>query len=598
MAETPAEKTIRRYAEDVLGDYIVAGQWTKLACKRHLDDLVEGPHRDLRFNGQRAQHVVDFFSICKHVKGPLSGEPISLAPWQIFNIGNVFGWERPKEIVAGRWIWARRFTSVYWEVARKNAKSTMCAGLALYLLKNDGEKGADIYSAATSFDQAKIVFGVAADMLFENALLSRGLLVQAKSIIYPETRSRFIPLHAKVKGLEGLHPHASVVDELHAHSDARVWDVLEQGKGARAQPLIFAITTAGDDVAGICFEQNTLAKEMLMGNVVLDDFFANIYTIDPGDDWRDEKVWAKANPNLEYLVLLDDIRSEVAKAGAAPRRQATVKTKRLNVWVASLNAYFNLDFWDQCLNPEMKMADFADDECFMAVDAATERDITALITMFRRVTDQTRKESFAQRDENGAQMIGPDGKPVIVEIDTHITHYYIFVKFYLPTSSIDPDTNNPNAQLYRAWNEAGFLTLTPGSGTDYEYLKKDIREVNDSHHVVQIAFDMFQAHQMAMELEAEGMEAIKIPQNVMHLSEPMKKFDIYMEDGFLHHTGNPIMRWMVGNTVATEDINENVLPKKEKKGSHKKIDGTSAAIMALSRAIIHVQEVREEIIII
>ncbi|HHN8458019.1 TPA: terminase large subunit domain-containing protein [Morganella morganii] len=297
-----------RYAEQVVAGEIVTGELIRLACQRFLDDLERGPERDIFFIEERAQHILDFYQFVPHVKGALAGKPIELMPWHTFILINIFGFVIPlvDELSGeaqydddGDPVLVRRFRTAYNEVARKNAKSTLSSGIGLYMTGADGEGGAEVYSAATTRDQARIVFEDAKNMI-KKAKGSLGRLFEFNKLaIYQErSASKFEPLSSDANNLDGLNIHCGIVDELHAHKTRDVWDVLETATGARLQSLLFAITTAGFNREGICYELRDYAIKVLRGVVEDDTFFAAIYTPDEDDDPFDESIWIKANPGL------------------------------------------------------------------------------------------------------------------------------------------------------------------------------------------------------------------------------------------------------------------------------------------------------------
>lgn len=273
-----------RYAEKVVAGEIIACDLVKLACQRFLDDLKNGEKRGVFFSEPRAQHILNFYKFVPHVKGNLAGKPIELMDWHVFILINIFGFviplvdENTGEVVlrndgSGRPVMVRRFRTAYNEVARKNAKSTLSSGVGLYMTGADGEGGAEVYSAATTRDQARIVFDDAKSMVKQaKPTLGRLFEFNKLAIFQEQTSSRFLPLSSEANNLDGLNIHCAVVDELHAHKTRDVWDVLETATGARLQSLLFAITTAGFNKEGICYEQRDYAIKVLRGQVDDDTF--------------------------------------------------------------------------------------------------------------------------------------------------------------------------------------------------------------------------------------------------------------------------------------------------------------------------------------
>ncbi len=324
-----------QYANEINAGDIPACKWVKLACHRFIHDLETAGQRGLRFDVDKAQHVLDFYAMVPHIKGEWAGQPITLTPWQCFVVVNLFGW-----------VWAdtglRRFKSAYIEVARKNGKSTFVAPLGLYMTRFDNEAGSEVYSCATSRDQARIVFDAARDMVRRSTLRNH-LQAFNHSIVHEPSSSCFKPLASDSDTLEGKNTHFAAVDELHAHKTRRVYDVIELSCAARSQPLLLSITTAGDDRTGICYEVRSYLTKVLEGVFEDDTCFGIIYTLDDPDQWKDPKVWIQANPNLGISVKEEDMRRLCQKAIQTPSAANEFKTKRLDIWCNAACAYFNME---------------------------------------------------------------------------------------------------------------------------------------------------------------------------------------------------------------------------------------------------------------
>ena len=528
-----------QYAYDVSAGDVVSCKWVKLACKRFIDDLESGQDRGLDFDADDAQYALDFYDLTTHVKGDLSGQPIELEPWQGFIIINLFGWKWQSN---GK----RRFNTSYSEVARKNAKSTLSSGIGLFMAGFDGEGGAEVYSAATTRDQARIVFNDARAMALKSPVLRSRFGVFRNNIHVESNASKFEPLSADANTLDGLNVHCAIIDELHAHKTREVYDVMETATGARSQPLLFNITTAGFNRQGICYEVREYATKVLEGTVDDDSFFAVVYTLDEGDDWKDESTWIKANPNIGVSVSWADIRRLAKKAIEMPTARNNFLTKRLNVWVNAETAWLNMEKWHKCPAP-------ADDEylktlpCYIGLDLANKLDVAAMIGVF------------------------VDGKK-----------YHIRCKFWLPENQI---YHKPGAigNLYDTWAKQGILTLTDGDTIDHDYIEDDIRAWLDKYDVQEVAFDPWGGTQLANHLAADGAPMIEVPQTVKNLSEAMKEVEALVVDGALLHGGNPMLDWMASNVTAKIDKNENIFPNKEH--ADNKIDGMVAMFTAMSRIL-------------
>jgi len=540
---------VTRYARDIVEGRIVAGRLVRLACERHLRDLDTGWQRGLKWDPEAAQHIIDFFGFLRHSKGEWAGRVLKLEPWQQFRLGCVFGWLREDG--------TRRFRTAYNEVARKNGKSTESAGVGLYMLDADGEPGAEVYSAATKRDQAKIVWGEAARMVRKSqALAKRVRVFQGKgNMNVEETASKFEPLGADEDTLDGLNVHCAIIDELHAHKTRAVWDVLETATGARRQPLIWAITSAGFDQTGICYELRTYSVDVLEGRVQDDTWFAYIATLDDGDDWQDESVWIKSNPNLGVSVKLDDLRRLAQKAKATPAAVNNFLTKRMNVWTQQSTRWIDLDLWDENGADILSEEKLAGRRCFGGLDLSSVSDLTAWLMVFPR-----------------------DDDPEAVDV---------LARFWCPEKRLTDDSNRYRDQ-YKAWVKQGFLKATPGDAVDYAFIKKQILDDAAKFHLVDLNVDrLFQAHQLATELMNEGLTVVGMGQGFLSMAAPMQELERRLLARKIRHGGNPVLRWMAGNVAVKQDPAGNLKP--DKASSQSKIDGIVALVMALDRAMRHVK---------
>ncbi len=319
-------KRAQQYVDDVLSGKKLACKWVRLACKRHKKDLTKD--WEYEYSHENANRACQFIELLPHIEGTWKTPNITLEPWQCFIICSVFGW-------VNRVTKLRRFKVVYSEVPRKNAKSTLSAGVALYMLTMDNENGAQVYSAATTRDQAKVVFRIAKEMSRRSIGLRKksGLTVHAHNLTVMSTASYFEPLSSDADTLEGRNVHAGIIDELHAHRNRQVFDVIDTATGSRSQPLIWIITTAGSNRAGVCYEQHKYLENILSGKHDDETFFGLIYTIDEGDDWTDPATWEKANPNYGVSVNPEDLARKCNKAQQLPSSQNACLTKHLDIWV-------------------------------------------------------------------------------------------------------------------------------------------------------------------------------------------------------------------------------------------------------------------------
>jgi len=540
------------YAQRVTSGQEVAGRLERLKCARFLRDLDRAGASDWpyvldRAAGARACRFVELMPHIKgewarpvYIDGKLQYAKLKLEDWQCFEEFNLFGWKH-------RDTGLRRFRRSYEEVARKNAKSTRVAARQLYLLTADGEPGAHCYSAATTGDQAREVFDTARNMaLREPEFLARfGVEVGKHDITLPGSASSMKPLNAEGSTLDGLNIHGCSVDEMHAHKTRAVWDVLDSATGARSQPLISAITTAGFDRSGICYELRDYSIKVLEGVVDDDTWFASIYTIDEGDIWHDPAVWRKANPNLGISVKVDDLEAACKKALAQPSAVANFLTKRLNVWVSSASAWMDMVSWEKCGDTGLRLEDFMGEPCWIGMDLAEKRDFAALVLVFLR-------------DD----------------------HWYFFPRLYLNEAAIE---QSGNAHL-QGWARAGHVIMTDGNVTDFDVIADDLRRYCTDYQVREIPFDPALSRYFASKLIEEGLPLVEIRQAPMFFTQPLIQVENLVLEKKLHFDGNPVFTWMVSN-VEVQTSKFSGLKHPTKSRDENKIDGPVALFMALGRAM-------------
>ena len=523
----------------------VAGRLEILACQRFLDDLERD---DLIFDAEAAHRVCSFVEGLKHVKGELAGKPLKLEPWQKFIYVNVFGFKRISDNT-------RRYRRVYVECSRKQGKSSLSAPVALYMLCADGEEGSEVYTAATTRDQAKIVYEIATQMVRRDPEFRKYFGVDiGQSAILPLavtqrlTGSKMAALSAQGNTLDGLNPHCAIVDELHAHTSSAVYDVLASALGARRQPLLWAITTAGFDQAGVCYSQRSFVEEILNGVSEDDSTFGIIYTLDKDDDWADEKNWPKSNPNLGVSITLDYLRDECTQALSKPLARNNFLTKHMNIWTNAATAWVDMRKWDECKTPGIQMADYAAWPCYVGIDISTRRDITAVMAV------------FVNEDES---------------------QFAVFGKYFLPEEGIRQQSLK-HWHRYQAWAEEGLLELTPGNVVDQSCVEEYVSWLHSNFDVVSCGYDPWNSTNLAVRLHEQDVPMVEVRQTVQQLSEPAKFFDeIILERKIVHN--DPILTWMVSNTVVTHDTAGNIRPKKEKGKEEDKIDGVIGTVIALNR---------------
>lgn len=546
------------YAQAVVAGEIPACKWTILACQRQLDDLEHEPGDDWPwvFDPDRAARPCEFIELLPHIKGKWAreGRRIQLEPWQCFMLTTVFGWIH-------RDTGLRRFLEFYEEVPRKNAKSTIGSGLLLFMLSADGEHGAECYTAATTRDQARIVFDDARAMAERTPDLRTylGVAIMQHSLTVAHTASKAAPLAAEGSTLDGLNVHFALLDELHAHKTRAVYDVIDTARGAREQSLLGTITTAGTDRSGICYERRTHLTKILERVVRDDRVFGVIYSIDDNDDPFDPAVWAKANPNYGVSVMPDDLAAAAKKAEAMPSALNNFLTKRLNVWVSGESPWMDMRAWDRCGELALRdLTPYHGAKAWIGLDLAQKKDFAALSLVF----------------EADFLVPGPDGVYVPER------KWCVCTRLYLNELAIQ---ESGNAHL-SGWARQGYVQVTDGDITDFDVVADDLRQLCRNFDVQEIAFDPALSMYFAGKLIEEGLPLVEITQRALFFTPPLIQVENLVLEKKLRHDGNPVMTWMVSNLVVkVSKFNELRAPTKER--PENKIDGPIAMLMALGRAL-------------
>ncbi len=531
-------------------------KWVRLAAQRHLDDLkrwnkVTSPYN---FDNWHANDVCDFIEKLPHVEGSWDKKTIVLEPAQIFLLCVIFGWRKRQSQL-------RRFSNVYIEMARKNAKSTLTAGIALYCLCCENEVGAQIIIGATTGDQAGKVFNPAKRMVEMTADLREAFGVQAwaRSITCGDNGGFIQPINSKSSTQDGHNPHVGILDEVHAHKDRGLYDVIRSAFGARKNPLLWMITTAGYDTMGVCYEQRTLVTKILDGIIEADHFFGIIFTLDEGDDAFDPEIWIKANPLLGVSVQLDALAAYANEAKNSPASFGEFQTKRLNIWTSAKSGHINITLWKKC-SGAVDIEELRDVPCYGGLDLAAVSDMNALVLAWK-VGDRVK----------------------------------VWGKYYLPEETVIPRTTRGNVP-YQIWAKAGLLTLTEGNVTDYAYIERDILWAMKNFNIQGIGFDPWNAAQLGTRMLEQGVPMIEFRQGHASFNAPMKEADRLYTSGKLDHGGDQILGWHASNLIARRDANDNIAP--DKKNSQEKIDGYVAMLEAIGLMIKNNEDIPPEVIIL
>ncbi|MBF0406462.1 MAG: terminase large subunit [Candidatus Riflebacteria bacterium] len=535
----PHVNKAHQYCRDILSGKIPACLWVKLACQRHLNNLARENDKKypFRFDREKAERICELTELQVHVKGKWAGEFIRLEPWQCFIFCSGWGWVQKKDGF-------RRFRLIYVEVPRKNGKSVLAAGAGNFMFLADGEGGAEIYSGATTEKQAWEVFRPAKLMIERSPDIKSffGVETFAKSMFHFESASRFEPVIGTPG--DGSSPHLAIVDEYHEHKTSDLFDTMNTGMGARSQPMMLVITTAGSNTAGPCKVLHDHIEKILQNVIENDRNFGIIYSIDKDDDWTDFEVWKKANPNYEVSINTDFLLQQYQDAMQVAAHRNIIRCKHLNQWLSVDTAWMDMLKLSKCKDVSLVVESMKDKRCVIGLDLASKIDLAAVLFLFY------------------------DDK-----------EYWAFGKYYSPRATVD----KPENQHYQTWELEERLEVTPGEVIDFGLIEEDVKSFCKQFQVDGITYDPWNATQFASNLSAQGFNMIEISPNAQNFSEPMKLLEAAIYTGYFHYDGCPVLTWMFSNVVAHYDKKENIFPNKISR--EKKIDGVVAMITAMNAVL-------------
>lgn len=513
------------------------------------------------FDKRAASRVIRFFEReLQHVKGASAGEAFVLQPWQRKILRRVFGWKHRETKL-------RKYKTLYLEIPRKNGKSALGAGLALYMLDADGidyrsgpkgevtidhrgwvpEASAEVISAAADTEQAAIVFDTAKQMVLANPKMTNRMQMFKRSMVVHATASSYKVISAEASTKHGANLSAVIIDELHAQPDRDLVDVLITSMAYRRQPLTVFLTTAGYDKNSICWEYHDYADKVRKGIIKDPTFLGCIYAAEPGDDWKLESTWRKANPNYGVTVQTAYIKEQAQKASEVIAYENTFKRLHLNVWTEQDSRWLPIEKWDAC-ESGFSLDELEGKPCVVGVDLATTTDVTAVSLLFPWAHGTYR----------------------------HVEH------FFVPQDAITVRTKRDRVP-YEVWTQEGRFHVTPGAVCDYDFIREAFREWSTRYNIRQIVIDRWNATQLATQLQGDGFEVAFFGQGFASLSPAMKELNALILAAKIHHRPDPVMRWMVSNVAIEQDAAGNIKPSKRK--SKEKIDGLVALVNALGVAI-------------
>ncbi len=541
-----------KYASDVVAGKVLVCKLTRLAVDRYLKDLDRSKLKSFPYqlDEDEANRVGAIFELLPHTKGKWAAksEKIKLELWQKFLITNLYGWRHKKTGL-------RRFREASLYVPRKNGKSIIGSGMGIVGLGFDGEFGAEVYSGATSEKQAWEIFRPANLMIKRTPELSSalGLEALAETIIKHDDLSRFAPIIGKPG--DGSSPSLALIDEYHEHATDHMVEAMQTGMGAREQPLLVKLTTAGTNLQSPCYKDYVKCTQVLEGSIEDDQHFCLIYGVDKEDDWTSKVALKKANPNYGVSVLEDFLLAQQKQAMQSVAKQNAFKTKHLNIWCFAKEALFNSEQIARASSPLLDIDDLIGSECYMSADLGSKLDLCAEMTIFKK------------------QISGA-------------WHYYMFGRYWLPEAQLE---ESDNKDLYFNWMHEGYLNVTSGASVDFELIDEQMLERARLCSPKEFIFDPHNAIRLGQKMQNEGYEAIEFIQQPQNFTVPLDDLQSALADGRFHFDGNPITQWCFANTAGRTARKGLMAPTKQ--FPHQKIDGAIAAIMGMSRAVEQVEKV-------
>lgn len=488
------------------------------------------------YDNEAAGRVCRFFeNVVKHVKGAWAGQRFALSEWQADLLRRAFGTKRVDDGM-------RQYRTAYVEVPRKNGKSTLAAGIALYLLLYDNEPGAEVYSAAGDRKQAAIVFNTAKRMVELSPVLSRKCKVYRNTIKVPETDSIYQVLSSDARRQHGFSASGVIFDEVHVQKNRELWEALATSVGARAQPFIWAITTAGYDRTSLCWELHEHAAGVLAGRIEDPTFLASIFSSDK--EYSSVEAWREANPNFGVSVSQEYLATACARAKAVPGFQNSFRRLHLNQWTEQETRWLDMDAWDKCDKGEATSS--GSRKIYLGLDLSSTVDMTALAIL------------TPPKSSSG--------------------DWLVEMHYWAPQEAV---AKNPQ---YRFFADNGALTVTEGNVVDYAVVRKFLAALRSKHNIAEIAIDMWNGTQLATELTSDGFNVVSFGQGFASMTAPTKLLEMLVLSNSLNHFGHPILRYNASNVSVVQDDAGNLKP--SRKASRLKIDGIVALIMALGRAAV------------
>lgn len=579
VARAPSADRAHAYARAVVAREIVANRYVRLACERHLRDLELAAEQalrpaqpgDWRFNVDEASTTIDFFEeLLRLEDGTDDGAPFILSPWQAFVVACVEGWQ----VLDEDRTWVRRFRNAYIETAKGSGKSPLAAGLGLRGLTRKGVAAPEIYSAGSQRDQSKILWTDADRMVLRSPALQQHVVRSAFALTAPALNGTFGYVSKEAGTLHGHRVYEALIDEEQQHEDSDVIDALRAGTKGQRNALVFRITNSGFDRTSVCWADHEYSVRILEGELVDDAWFAFVCGLDMCDEhrkagrpedgckgcdqWTDEAVWPKANPSLGVTITMRYLREQVTEAIGKPSVASVVKRLNFCIWTEGSGKWLDAAAFVALGPRNPRPRDLGEVRIgYGGLDLASTRDLTALVLVSPR--DVCDRPGHQARERTARC-------------------YDLRAHFWLPEANMPARVKRDHVP-YDVWAREGWINLTPGDVTDYDAIRVFLGELRDDFTFRAIGHDKWNATQLVTDLVNDGFTMVPVDQGIATLNAPAKRLESDIAKGLVHHDGNPVMRWMVGNAIARQDAGGNIRP--DRAASTEKIDGVAAWCDAL-----------------
>jgi phage terminase large subunit-like protein len=542
------------YARDVVSGAILAGPHVRDACRRHLRDLETGPKRGLLWNPEAAARAIAFFEqVLVFPDGENAGKPFHLEPWQCFCVGSLFGWLRAEDGL-------RRFRTFYCETGKGSGKSPLGAGIGLYLLTSDGQKGAECYCAAVTRDQAGIAFRDAVRMVEASPALSKRIQSSGTRSVFnlavKATGSYFRPISSEGRGLDGKRVHFALLDEIHEHPSPIVVDKIVAGIKALRQPLICEITNSGYDRSSVCWSHHQYSIKIASGAVEDDEWFAYVCALDEGDrPLEDESCWPKANPSLGVTIRHDYLRKQVREARGMPAKESIVLRLNFCIWTDAANPWIDGELWRRC-ETHFDLDEMDGLPCWGGLDLSGKNDLTALSLVWRM----------------------QDGR------------YRAAVWFWTPKDSLD-ERGRRDGVPYEHWANEGVIEAPPGRAINLQFVAGKLGELSARYAIQHIAYDPYHIEYLKQAFDEMGVEVALIPhgqgyaktaKSALFMPRSIEILEQAVFENAIEILPNPVLAWNSASAVLEMDAKGNRIFQKRK--STGRIDGLVSLAMALGAA--------------